>query len=569
MPENDSRKELRFAVMCRGTSFQRWQADAIRALIARGHQPVLLIRDGRTTEKRSVWGRLKSKKWQTVLFSFLDNRLFKPAAKKTVSLAEELGNTALIKCLPARKGHSEFFSEPDISTIRDYRPDFILRFAFGIIRGGILTAAPYGVWSFHHDDEQKYRGGPPGFWEIFRGDPVSGAILQRLTDTLDGGIVLKKGFLKTVRHSYKGNLEQLLSVSSAWPAEVAGMLTAKGRMPDIHPAEKDQLSKLPPVLKVPRNGAMIRFLVCLFMNRISFRISSLFAAEFWNAGVINRPVADVALSENGIRNEEIHWLSPAGRSRYFADPAGFILDDGLHILAENYDYRRGRAEISEITMPMATGIASSPVRVIGGELHYSYPYVFRDGEEIYCVPESYQSGCVMLYWRDPVTGKFTEYRKLIVGVEAVDPTLFHHDQRWWLFFTSRRNSNTHLFTWHSEKVEGPYIPHTMNPVKVDVRSARPAGTPFVYDGQLYRPAQDCSATYGGRIAINKVLRLTPDEFEEETVRYIAPVHGSLYNKGIHNISAAGSVTLIDGKRYLPDFHHFFRRLKARCKRKDQ
>ena len=40
-------------------------------------------------------------------------------------------------------------------------------------------------------------------------------------------------------------------------------------------------------------------------------------------------------------------------------------------------------------------------------------------------------------------------------------------------------------------------------VKTDVRSARPAGTPFVYQGELYRPAQDCSRTYGGSIVIHR------------------------------------------------------------------
>ena len=40
---------------------------------------------------------------------------------------------------------------------------FMLRVGFNIIRGEILNVPKYGVWSFHHDDEVKYRGGPAGY----------------------------------------------------------------------------------------------------------------------------------------------------------------------------------------------------------------------------------------------------------------------------------------------------------------------------------------------------------------------------------------------------------------------
>ena len=91
-------------------------------------------------------------------------------------------------------------------------------------------------------------------------------------------------------------------------------------------------------------------------------------------------------------------------------------------------------------------------------------------------------------------------------------------------------------------------PHALNPVKMDVRSARPAGTPFIHKGVLYRPAQDCSNAYGGRIAINRVNRLTATEFDEETVKFIEPFIDGPFPDGIHTLSAVGDITLVDGKR---------------------
>jgi len=83
-------------------------------------------------------------------------------------------------------------------------------------------------------------------------------------------------------------------------------------------------------------------------------------------------------------------------------------------------------------------------------------------------------------------------------------------------------------------------------VKVDPRSAGCAGTPFVAGGSLYRPAQDCSRSYGGAVTLNRVIRLTPHEFHEETVAVVAP--NARYPAGVHTLSSLGSITLVDGKR---------------------
>jgi hypothetical protein len=52
-----------------------------------------------------------------------------------------------------------------------------------------------------------------------------------------------------------------------------------------------------------------------------------------------------------------------------------------------------------------------------------------------------------------------------------------------------------------------------------------------------------------------VIRLTTDEFYEQTVRIIDSVSGSKFDKGLHTMSQVGDYTLIDGKRYR--FNRFF------------
>jgi hypothetical protein len=63
-------------------------------------------------------------------------------------------------------------------------------------------------------------------------------------------------------------------------------------------------------------------------------------------------------------------------------------------------------------------------------------------------------------------------------------------------------------------------------------------------------AQDCSETYGGAVTLNRIIRLTPEEYEEETVTVVRPDPDGPYPAGLHTLSAFDDWTLIDGKRWV-------------------
>jgi hypothetical protein len=67
-------------------------------------------------------------------------------------------------------------------------------------------------------------------------------------------------------------------------------------------------------------------------------------------------------------------------------------------------------------------------------------------------------------------------------------------------------------------------------------------------GSLCRPAQDCSRTYGGAVAVNRIVKLTPTAFEEELVGRIEPDPSGPYRHGMHTVCPIGGLTLVDGKR---------------------
>jgi len=86
------------------------------------------------------------------------------------------------------------YTPETINRIKSHKPDCIaLVGGFGIIKEPVLTLASQGVISYHHGDIRKYRGRPPGFWELYNNEKEMGITIQILDKGLDcGKIVLEK-----------------------------------------------------------------------------------------------------------------------------------------------------------------------------------------------------------------------------------------------------------------------------------------------------------------------------------------------------------------------------------------
>ena len=106
---------------------------------------------------------------------------------------------------------------------------------------------------------------------------------------------------------------------------------------------------------------------------------------------------------------------------------------------------------------------------------------------------------------------------------------------------------TALYLFYADSPMGPWRPHRLNPVKVDVRSTRPAGRPFRHGGRLYRPAQDGAPVYGSAIVVHEILELTPTSFREVQIARISPEWRPGLS-GTHTLNAAGSLTAIDARQ---------------------
>jgi len=77
--------------------------------------------------------------------------------------------------------------------IRAYHLDvMILLCGFGIIREPLLSVCPKGILSYHHGDMRKYRGMPPGLWELYHGEKEVGITVQKIAAGLDCGMPIEE-----------------------------------------------------------------------------------------------------------------------------------------------------------------------------------------------------------------------------------------------------------------------------------------------------------------------------------------------------------------------------------------
>ena len=547
-------KKLCFGLICNSTQLERWQAETVKLLRENGIELKIIILNDNKPTRISPAKKVLTYPYKNLLFRIYNRYILKPSSKKPVDISEQIAGIERLKCKTNQKGYTDRFSENDIKKIKSHKPDFILRFGFNIIRGKILNSAKFGVWSFHHSDENRYRGGLSSFWEIYKKDHVNGVVLQKLTDKLDAGIILKKGYYKTINHSHSANIDQIYYESEKFPLQVCKDLI--NGIDNQFPSHTKA-----PVFHVPGNFKMIYFLLKILKNKIHFHLIELFLIEDWNTAIIDQSLENI-LKNNLLNTDKlkIRWL-PKPKNRIFsADPFIFTDKNGnSNLLYEDYDYRARKGKISStiINNENKTSVA------IEEDFHLSFPFILNHNNNIYCIPESFEKNQIRLYKLDETSNKFQFIKPLIENTAAVDPILFKHKNLWWLFFTKKDLPSVNLYAYYSKEFDGNFKEHKNNPIKIDIRSSRSAGAPFYFNGMFCRPVQDCAKTYGDKIHINKIEKLSPTEFSEKTIETIMPVENSKFCKGIHTINSDGKYTVIDGKRFIFIGENFVFQLKRK------
>lgn len=524
---------IRFGVLLNSVEAEAWQAEAINHLVSRGAVLDLAVMDATPFSKTPWVQKLWHYDYSRLLFNLCYRFLFRPKALQRVSVASLLSGAGVMHVVPVSKGISNYLPPDAVEAIRSRDLHFLLRFGFGIVKGDVLLAARHGVWSFHHGDEQLYRGSPPGLWEIMHGDPVTGVMLQRLTQRLDDGEVLHKGWFRTINRSWSDHIDQLLWGAADWPARCAAALS-KGQMSG-QPARSSA-----PLFRPPRNLTFAWLLLKMMVHRLAFHYSELFSAEDWNIALkpANKPDAAPV------------WFPKPSRHIFVADPFLVTIKGEEYIWFEEYDCRLGKGHIASVAVSQIASYPASKRVILSEPWHLSFPSPVTHDGEIFCIPEAFSSGQIRLYRFDESLDQLVFDTVLVDNFPGVDPMLWNDGERWWLFCTSKEAPSIHLFVFYSDNLRGPYHPHLLNPVKSDLRGSRPAGPLFFDQEKLIRPAQDCSIHYGRRVVLNQVQILTPDAFREAPTGYVEPDASSPFGSGLHTYGKNRHTEVFDGKRFV-------------------
>jgi len=268
-----------------------------------------------------------------------------------------------------------------------------------------------------------------------------------------------------------------------------------------------------------------------------------FGLEIWNVGIGSG--LDL-LMETG-QWGEIRWRADPGPTGFLADPVGVYTDETgeERLLVEELSFWENRGRI--VSLSLGSEFVDGAVRVeIDDALHLSYPFTIQscDGVELY--PECGTSGRLRRFVRRDLAWAEETSDALVEPI--IDPTFCHHNGLWYLFYTRADSGpNDILHLKFSTSLKGPWTEHPAFPRARDATCTRPAGPLFKWRDRLFRPAQDCSESYGGTVVINEVEELSANVYREKLARRLDPPSG-LYDSGLHSFLTHRNNLIIDAKR---------------------
>ncbi|MCU0654127.1 MAG: hypothetical protein MUF64_02170 [Polyangiaceae bacterium] len=543
-------RPLRFVVLLDGLTVPRWQQRLIELLRATPGAELVAVVVNTPPEapRRTLRGRIEGGLPVAgyALFSKLDaaRNLRRCANMEPVLLRDEIEGVPRLQELPRRTQFSDYFSDATLEELRKLEPDYLLRLGFRILRGPVLSCASRGVLSFHHGDPAENRGMPSGFYEVLEGWGRAGVVLQVLSEALDGGEFLLQHSITPDPASVLRTRDRLYEASVTLLAKALRSGLLARRTPGAtSPAAPPFQFYDRPLYRIPSNEWMARRLTRWGARRATESLAARTFQEQWV--LLVHPTQTRA--STGYQFRALHPPSP---ELFWADPFAIERGGGRWIFFEEFDARQGRGRIAYLRIGARAEVLEHGV-ALERPYHLSFPGLFEHDGALFMLPETGAAGELQLFRCEQFPARWGLVRAWPFAPALVDPVLFEHEGRTWLLASPRGSTNELLlFFKDGPLLDGAWTPHPLNPVVTDVRWARPAGQPFRDGDSWVRPAQNCSHRYGHGIQFRRIVRLSPEAYEEQPVTGISPSFqpGLL---GVHTYNFAPSFTVMDGLRRLP------------------
>ncbi len=248
----------------------------------------------------------------------------------------------------------------------------------------------------------------------------------------------------------------------------------------------------------------------------------------------------------------VNWMKYNLKDRWFADP--FILsvsDDEIVVLVEELSYTINRGRLAKLIVDPRTYNLKEYKIILDKDTHLSFPMILRDGKDVVIIPENSASGKSMAYRYNVKNDELTEIA-VVCDRPLTDATVFDIGDKSFMFATSLPDPNGRtLEIFNFDKSQLNATPHSV--VKFSAPIARNAGIPFLFNGRLIRPAQDCDGAYGRGVILQELEYLPlVDKFQFKTIGEIYPF-AFRYNLGLHTLNCHQGMFVIDGRGLLYPF----------------
>jgi len=452
-----------------------------------------------------------------------------------------------IPVFPIQNENSDYFPEEVNNQIKAFDTDIILQFGFGNLLGDILGGSKFGVLSLHHGEVEKYRGGPPAFWEVFNKSPLTSVSLQHFKEDLEAGKVIERCFLNTYPFSFYRNQHRVFWAGEKMYKEQLNRLADVGPityfLSNMSISIDRDLKNI--FFKTPNNLKSLYILCWYITNNIYRQLHKLKFRSQWQI-VFSK--YDTETQEKKIL-EQYKILPP--KDREWADPFIISKDKQYYIFLEEKEFKLNKAHISVLTLNhLGELIEQKPIKILSEEHHLSYPFIFQYLGEYYMLPESSASRELTLYKAESFPYNWKKCKVLINDKLIYDPTLYQHEDGNWYLFCTAKNSNVyssnaymHIY-YTSDLLNEDFQEHSQNPIYNDVRCSRPAGSILHLNGKIYRPYQICAPVYGSGMNLAEIQTLSKTEYREELSPSLTHFPGLALDKS-HTLNSAGQFLVTD------------------------
>jgi hypothetical protein len=424
------------------------------------------------------------------------------------------------------------FNKKEIAEIKNENYDVIIRACTNILSSDILLLPTFGVISFHHGDNKRFRGSPAGFWEVFFRKPSTGFVIQKIDKNIDAGNIIERGFFAT-KSFFLLNQAELYNKSLFYFKNVLLKLHKNRKLNFFDKSKLGKVYETPKILNQ----------LIYFANTIKILFKKKFSKKkYFKLALFDKMNLKKPIITQNIINKN-----------FLADPFLVKRNGKLFCFAEEFDYKKKKGKI--ICFKLNENKFDNKKIILRENFHLSFPYIFEFQDKLFMCPDTSEISEIRLYVCVNFPYKWKFYKTIFKNIKAVDTMIFKKKNIWWMLTNVDRslsgdfNHDLSIYYSNNGPLTNRWHEHSKNPIKNNSEGSRNAGL-IIKKNKIIRVSQNHGFdNYGESINFNDIISVHKNHYKEKKVNsdLLNKIRNSLKSKDIHHISCSDNKVIVDFK----------------------